>query len=69
MTKFKYLVIEVQPDELNEKLNSLGYEGWILCNIIPLQKWLSIPVPGQPPFKLSYQLVFKMEFVETKNSN
>lgn len=61
--KYTYIVCEVQPEKLQEELCSLGAEGWLLCNIIPLQRITpgSLMINGQPKAELIYQLVFKTD--------
>jgi len=62
--RLTYIVTETEPEKLQETLCSLGYEGWILCNMIPIQRIESgLTLNNQPKIKTTYQLVFKTDMI------
>ena len=60
---YTYIVTQVEPDNLQEELCSLGSEGWELITVVPLSRLDGMALNGQPKIKITYQLIFKSEMI------
>ena len=66
--KYKYLVYDVNPAELEKELNKSGLHGWEFCQVIILQIMIpGINISGQPKIEMKYQLIFKKPDNGTQN--
>jgi hypothetical protein len=71
MKKFSYFTIEINPEYLNRELESYGFAGWELTQILVIQRQIPMKInfAGQPgmQIEIKFNLIFKKEIIELKN--